>query len=86
MLRAGVTADDIARFARIVGFEVAHGFAYYLVDPLAAASDDEPMEDLAWALYRVDPETGETLTPMSWVHEVLLSLDPTGREMRPPPR
>ncbi|MGH1502363.1 MAG: hypothetical protein ACRBI6_02295 [Acidimicrobiales bacterium] len=86
MLSAGLTANEIARFARIIGYEVAFGLTYYLGDPLAAASDDDPMEDVCWDFYRVDPDTDEPLTPLSWAHEVLLGLDPTGREMRPPPR
>lgn len=86
MREAGVDAAEIARFARIVGYEVAHSICYYLSDPNAAATEDHSMEGLAWQLYRLDPATDAPVSPIAWVHEILLALDPTGREMRPPPR
>ena len=53
MLECGISEYEIARFAKIVGYETAFGITYLLEDPLAGA------------------------------HELMLSMDPSGREMRP---
>ena len=85
MLECGVTEYDIARFAKIVGYETACGIAYHLEDPNASYEDfpDDRNEQLAWQLYLVDDETNQPLEPLTGLHESLLSLDPSGREMRP---
>lgn len=82
MLDAGVTERDIARFARIVGYEVAFGCCYHLDDPAGADADLD--DDVAWGLFRIDPETDEPREPMTGIYELLLGADPTGTEMRPP--
>ncbi len=85
MLDAGLTAQEIARFARIVGFEVAFGVCYHLTDPVAShESFGDDTEEVIWELYRVDPETDEPIEPILGMHEILLMADPTGDEMRPP--
>ena len=86
MLEAGLTTEEIARFARIVGYEVAFGFCYHLADPVASYERfDDNQAEIAWELYRVDPETDEPVERMWGMHEILLTADPTGDEMRPPP-
>ena len=83
MLDAGVTVDDVARFARITGYETAFGLCYHLDDPHASYEDvDDDGEELAWGLFLVDG-SGEPTKPVVGLHESILSLDPSGREMRP---
>ena len=85
MLAAGVSEQDIARFARIVGYETAFGLLSHLDDPSASFDgfgDDEP--ELYWGgLQAFDAETDAPVEPLSGLHESLLSADPSGREMRP---
>ena len=85
MLDAGLTAEEIARFARIVGFEVAFGICYHLTDPVASyESFDDGADEIAWDVYRVDYETDSPIEPIMGMHEILHTADPTGNEMRPP--
>jgi GNAT superfamily N-acetyltransferase len=82
MLGAGLTREEIARFARIVGYEVAHGLCYHLGDPNASY---EGFADVApaykWGLFQL--EKGGAAAAISGLHEILLTADPSGREMRP---
>jgi len=85
MLEAGVSAADVARFAQIIGYETAFGFCYHLDDPYASYEDspDDGEEELAWGVFLVDPESDEPRTALVGLHESILSMDPSGREMRP---
>lgn len=84
MLDRGVSPHSIARFARIIGYETAFGVCALLDDPQAAYdAAPEVAVEWAWGLFRVDPESGKALEPMLGSHEILLSADPSGREMRP---
>ncbi len=84
MLSAGIPAADIARFSQIVGYETAFGLCYHLEDPVASY-EGMPVgagDRLAWGLFLVD-ETGEPCDALGMLHESILSMDPSGREMRP---
>jgi hypothetical protein len=84
MLGAGVPERDIARFARIIGYETAFGMLYFLGDSTAAYEGFPPGEpDLEFNLRAVHGETEETVAELSAMHESLLMADPNGREMRP---
>ena len=86
MLECGVAEYEIARFAKIVGYETAFGIAYLLDDPSAGFTDTVNPEQVSWALYQVDDDTGEPIRPLLGSHEIMLSMDPSNREMRPKPR
>lgn len=82
MLATGVSRDDIAEVVRVMQWEVLAELAYQLSDPGVV---DYPVEDLPevhWALFETD-EDGKPLHPIDGLHESILELDPTGREMRP---
>jgi len=84
MLDAGITAGEIARLAKLIGYETAFGIMYLLEDPHASYEGFPPEPDkLQWRLYLIDPESEEPGEPLRALHESLLSRDPTGREMRP---
>src|SRR5262245_36216570 len=84
MLDAGIKAQEIARFAKIIGYETAFGIMYLLGDPHASYEGFPPeSEQLRWQLYLIDPESKEPGEPLRALHESLLSMDPSGREMRP---
>ena len=83
MLDAGVSPGDVARFAQITGYETAFGICCHLDDPYASyedANDDE--DELAWGLFLID-DSGKPTMPLVGLHESILGMDPSGREMRP---
>src|SRR5262249_53221424 len=84
MRDAGIKANEIARFAKLIAYQIAFRIMYHLDDP-NASYEGFPPEDkrLRWRLYLIDPESEETREPLLGLHESLLMMDPTGREMRP---
>ncbi|MBB3698494.1 hypothetical protein KMW28_15970 [Flammeovirga yaeyamensis] len=84
MLDKGVTASEIARLCKIIGYESVFSVLYHLEDPTASFEDfDESEETLHWGLYSIDPETEKPKEGIWSLHEYFLSMDPSGREMRP---
>jgi hypothetical protein len=84
MRDAGITVNEIARFAKLIGYETAFGIMYHLGDPNASYEGFPPEgEELRWQLYLIDPESEQPREPLLGLHESLLSMDPSGREMRP---
>ncbi len=83
MLDAGLGAHEIARFAQIIGYETAFGLCCHLEDPIASYEGfPDDGEERSWGLFVVD-RSGEPTTPLAGLHESILSMDPSGREMRP---
>jgi hypothetical protein len=75
MLAAGVSKQDIARFARINGYEAAFGTLY---------SIGSGVGDVSLRLQAFDDETDKSVdAKLGGLYESLLGSDPTGREMRP---
>ena len=83
MLEKGVSAESIARFAKIIGYETAFQLCYHLEDPSASYQGFSDPEEIAWGLFRVNPDTNEPLEPMCGIHEIILGMDPSGCEIRP---
>ena len=84
MLRKGVSSDSIARFAKIVAYETAFRLLYHLDDPSASYENFEDVApELFWSLFLVDNETEAPAARLTCLYESLLSMDPSGREMRP---
>jgi hypothetical protein len=84
MLDAGITAREIARLAKLIGYETAFGIMYLLEDSHASYEGFPPEpEQLWWRLFLIDPESEEPGEALRAFHESLLSMDPSGREMRP---
>lgn len=83
MLECGLSEYEIARFAKIVGYETAFGIAYLLDDPAAGFTATSNPEHVSWRLYEVDEDAERPTQPLAGSHEVMLSMDPSGREMRP---
>lgn len=77
MLAKGVSRSAITDLVRVMQYEVL----YHACSVLDGASmEDVPITD--WTLHQVD-EDGQPVAIIQGLHEVLLSMDPTGREMRP---
>jgi hypothetical protein len=83
MLECDVSEYEIARFAKIVGHETAFGIAYLLDDPSAGFAATSNPEGVSWRLYQVDERTERPTQPLIGPRELMLSMDPSGREMRP---
>jgi hypothetical protein len=77
MLAKGVSKLAIIDLIRVYQFNALY-HACSLLD--GSRIVDLPVKD--WTLHQVD-ERGEPLATIQGLHEVLLGLDPTGREMRP---
>jgi hypothetical protein len=67
---------------------MAHGLLYHLDDPNSSYEGfPEEERQLYWSgLQAFDSESHEPVEPLNALYESLLSLDPNGREMRPPSR
>jgi hypothetical protein len=88
MLSAGVSKQDIARFAKMNGYEAAFG-ALYILDGGTLGDDyeisDNAGREIGWHVQAFDFETEQPIDAgIRGLHESILSADPTGREMRPP--
>lgn len=75
----GASDEDLTDLVRGAQAELLFSFCYLLDD---AGIDDAAGADMAWALVQVS-DKGEVLAPISGLHESVLELDPTGRQMRP---
>ena len=77
MLAKGVSRQAITDLVRVMQYEQLYHVCS-LLD--GARTVDLPVSD--WTLHQVD-EDGEPVAIIDGLHEVLLGMDPTGREMRP---
>jgi hypothetical protein len=77
MLAKGVGRKAITDLVRVFPYSVLY-HACSLLD--GSRTVDLPVSD--WTLLQVD-EDGKPVAIIQGLHEVLLGLDPTGREMRP---
>ena len=77
MLAKGVSRQAITDLVRVMQYSVLY-HACSLLD--GSRTVDLPVND--WLLHQVD-EDGKPVAIIQGLHEVLLGMDPTGREMRP---
>ena len=83
MLDCGISEYEIARFAKITSYETAFGLMYLLEDPAAGFADISNPENVSWGLFQTNPETDKPVERLTSMHECILRMDPSGREMRP---
>ena len=83
LLQHGVPPDLIARFSKIVAYEMAFRILYYMDDFSADNNGDlEDDPDLSWHMAVLRDETN--LDKTLFVDAAsLIEHDPTGREMQP---
>ena len=77
MLSKGVSRAAITDLVRVLQYDTLFHTSLILD---GALEEDVPITQ--WALHQVDDE-GKPVAIIQGLHEVLLGLDPTGREMRP---
>jgi hypothetical protein len=82
MLAAGISRQDITDIVRVMQSETLFALCYQLSDSSAVEYPSDALPQVHWALTQVTEE-GEHIAEISSLHESVLSLDPTGREMRP---
>lgn len=84
MLDAGLSPEEIARFAQLVGYETAFGMCDYVEDSeMAYAYEPDDAPQFHWGMFLVDPSTERPVIPLGGLHSGILSADPSDREMRP---
>jgi hypothetical protein len=76
---AGVTREDLSQIARGVQAELLIQLCYMLEDNGLLEPE---LKGVGWGLFQKDGE-GNPQAPIYSLHESVLELDPTGREMRP---
>jgi hypothetical protein len=80
ILDLGASRDDIVDIVRSMQYKTLFGMCY-LIDTL---SEDIPeIGDFGWVLYETNKEGKITGRIVQGMYESALSMDPTGREMRP---
>ena len=76
----GATDQELTDLVRCVQVEALFSFCYLLEGNM----EGEP-QSVQWGLYGLDEED-EPALPIGGLHESVLQMDPTGREMRPRPK
>ena len=82
MLSKGVDRKDIVDLIRGMQWSLLYGLCYQLDDPGVVDFLDEAMPRVDWGLFLLD-ENGRPGEAIVGLHESVLEMDPTGREMSP---
>jgi hypothetical protein len=82
MLAAGVSKEDMTDLVRAMQYDVLFSLCYLLSDTSVADYPTDSLPRVNWALMQLNEE-GEPIGVIGGLHEYVLSLDPTGREMGP---
>jgi hypothetical protein len=76
-----VSAQDLGSIARMVAYETAFG----VLNRVDEGYDPEAAEGApGWALIETDADGNPTDRHVRGLHESVLSMDPSGREGKPP--
>lgn len=79
LLAAGADRNDLQEVVRVMQYELLFSLCYLLEDP---GTLEPEVAELSWRLVRTNP-AGDVIGTVDGLHESVLSLDPSGREMRP---
>lgn len=79
-VQQGVPPDALTEIARNIQVGALFNFCYLLDDP---AFRENELQEFGWGLFQVDEEDNPVPPRIGTLHESVLELDPTGREMRP---
>jgi hypothetical protein len=78
---AGVSEQDLTDIARCLQARAIFSICYLLND--GPQDVPEELEDISWGLFRLDDGESPVGRAIEGLHESVLELDPSGREMRP---
>ncbi len=88
ILKKGVDVRDLTNLIRIMQCELLFQVCYLLDDPFPAIEDVveriPALKEVAWGVFELDDNEDPTRR-IGGLHESVLEMDPTGREMRPRP-
>lgn len=76
----GVSLQDLNEVARCLQTQMLFSIAYLIDGP---SYEPGTLEDVSWGLFQIDEDGQPIGKQVSGLHESVLELDPTGREMRP---
>lgn len=82
LLDAGVSRSDITELARVMQWQTLASIAEQIDDSGAESYPSTEMPRVHWALCETT-EAGEVLHTIAALHESVLEVEPSGREMRP---
>ncbi len=80
LLNLGANRQDLTDIVRVKQYETLFGLCYLLAFPERL---DPELGEIGWLLEEVDSHGQVTGRLVDALHESVLSMDPTGREMRP---
>ena len=81
LLANGSKKRDISDVVRVMQYDLLFGLCYLLDDPGELGPE---VGNISWGLVEFS-ENREPTAPIAGLHESVLEMDPTGREMRPRP-
>lgn len=81
MVDKGVALEDISEVARCLQADTLFSIGYLMDGPAYTAH--ESLSDISWGLFEVDENERPIGPQIGGLHESVLEMDPTGREMRP---
>jgi len=79
LLASGANRDDISQVVRVMQYRLLYDLCYLLDNP---GDVEDEVKDVNWALLEMDSEDNPSRV-IGGLYESVLSMDPTGREMRP---
>ncbi len=82
LLAAGADPEDLTELVRVMQWQVLAAVMYQISDPGVVECPSDEAPDVQGGLFETDEE-GQPLRLMDGLHESVLALDPSGREMRP---
>ncbi|PTT93122.1 hypothetical protein DBR42_00630 [Pelomonas sp. HMWF004] len=80
LLSSGADRRDLNDLVRGMQARLLSRLCYLLEDPSA---DEPELQTLGWCLVETDDDEEPTCKSIGGLHESVLDMDPTGREMRP---
>ena len=83
LLALGADRRDLVDLVRGTQAETLFNFSYLLSDPDLLNDEVEEVREMGWTLVEADPEGNPTGRGIGFLHESVLEMDPTHREMRP---
>ena len=79
LLAKGASPQEITDVVRVMQYELLFCLCYLMDDPCL---EEQEVQDVSWKLIQFN-ENGEDVGEIGGLHESVLGMDPTGREMRP---
>lgn len=83
MRAKGILDDEIIELVRQMQYRTMFGLLELLEDPRTDSLGSPIAAEITWALCQIHPDGQTVVGVIDGMHEDALTMDPTGREMRP---